>query len=152
MLFNNILENYTLWTIIIALVSSLITGFLSLNLHDEKGYSGGFWIGFLLGVIGLIYAAGRPNAKQFKITETNDGNKIITVVNENETATEETEVINICPKCGWQVLPEDEECSKCGNNLKVIVTEENEVVNICPECGWQVFPEDKECSKCGHKF
>ena len=47
--------------LVISIVFWLICGFLSMNLHSKKGYSGGFLIGFLLGLIGLIYCAGLPD-------------------------------------------------------------------------------------------
>ena len=47
--------------IIAGLISSIITGLLSKSLHGKKGLDGGFWIGFLLGTLGVIYAAGLPS-------------------------------------------------------------------------------------------
>ena len=34
-----------------------VCGFLTLDLHRQKGYEGGFFVGFLFGIFGLIYSA-----------------------------------------------------------------------------------------------
>lgn len=67
-------DNLSLTTyVIIGVVSFLVVilymtvcGVLSKKLYQKKGYVGGFWIGFLLGLIGLVFAAGLPLCDQVK--------------------------------------------------------------------------------------
>lgn len=50
---------------IIALVLMIIQGFLAARLAAQKGYKNGvkyFLLGFFLGLIGLVYVAGKPIA------------------------------------------------------------------------------------------
>lgn len=47
--------------LIICIVFWIICGFLTKSLHSYKGYSGGFWIGFLFGPLGLLYSVGLPD-------------------------------------------------------------------------------------------
>lgn len=46
--------------VIIWLVVSLICGLISKNITASRGMDGGFWWGFLLGILGIIVVAVRP--------------------------------------------------------------------------------------------
>lgn len=46
------------------LILSVPFGLLTRNLAQKKGYTGYFWTGFLLLVIGLIYVAGLPDNRE----------------------------------------------------------------------------------------
>ena len=121
------------------LIVALITGGLSKSLHGEKGYEGGFGIGFFLGVIGLIYAAGLPDRKGSKIVETEDGETLIVTEEDDDFEDAEEEI---------------EEEESCSNKIREDIETENENVNgvtICEECGWQIFEEDETCPNCGKK-
>lgn len=48
----------------------------------------------------------------------------------------------VCPVCGEDVDPYDEECPACGAKLSSGVFE-------CSNCGKEVDPRDKECPHCG---
>ena len=43
------------------LIYSLILGFIARYIAESKGYDGGFWWGFFLGVIGLLVVGFRPD-------------------------------------------------------------------------------------------
>ncbi len=101
--------------IILIIVICVICGVLSYLLYEEKGYSGGFLIGFFLGIIGLIYAAGRPNVNTSKIVKNEDGETVI--INQNEQIQLEEEQYEICPNCGWQVFQNEDSCSNCGAKI-----------------------------------
>lgn len=56
----------TIIGLVIILIFWIISGFLSKDLQRKKGYNGGFWIGFLLGIFSLIYSAGLPDISKNK--------------------------------------------------------------------------------------
>jgi hypothetical protein len=43
--------------LIFIVICGSIFGYLTKRLNEKKGYEGGFWLGFILGVIGLIIVA-----------------------------------------------------------------------------------------------
>ena len=94
----------------------IISGFLSLDLHKMKGYDGGFFLGFLLGIIGLIYSAGLPDRAQKEIVKDNKTNKIKVVVKDEEISQEEDNDDNyiLCKKCGFPIYEDETKCSNCG--------------------------------------
>lgn len=102
--------------VIIAIISFVICGLLSMDLSIKKGYSGiaGFFIGFFLDLFGLLYCIGlplNPNATKY-----ND------VYNEEDVNTEEDEDSEeddnekyiTCKNCGFPIYPDESECSNCG--------------------------------------
>ena len=48
------------------IVTFVITGVASKWLAEKKGYTGYFWTGFLLNVVGVAYVAGLPDMKQMQ--------------------------------------------------------------------------------------
>ncbi len=96
--------------ILMCLMVWCICGGLSKDLQTQKGYDGGFVIGFLLGIIGLIYSAGLPDKSKKQIT-IKDNEQIIESIREED---DEIEDIEICPKCGNQIFSDEDKCSNCG--------------------------------------
>ena len=99
----------------------LVCGFLSYDLHNRKGYSGGFLMGFLLGYIGLIYSAGLPDATSKRIVKTDENEELL--IPEDEEKEEEIDPVNLpqkneCPACFAKISPSDTECPNCGYRLK----------------------------------
>ena len=47
--------------ILVLLITAIIMGVLCRKLARHKGYTGYFWMGFFLGMIGLIYVVGLPD-------------------------------------------------------------------------------------------
>lgn len=47
---------YTLIGVLSAMIWAIFWGAVVKKIADNKGYRGGFWLGFLLGVIGLVIA------------------------------------------------------------------------------------------------
>ena len=41
----------------------IICGLLTKQYYKYRGYQGGFWLGFLLGIVGVIIAANLPSKK-----------------------------------------------------------------------------------------
>ena len=56
--------NYIIIAVCVFLVQGLIFGFITRAIADSKGYDGGFWWGFFLGLLGLIVVAVRPNQRK----------------------------------------------------------------------------------------
>ena len=50
--------------IICVLFPAIICGVLCKKLAARKGYTGYFWTGFFLTMMGLVYVAGLPNIKE----------------------------------------------------------------------------------------
>jgi len=50
-------------SVIVVFVLWAVCAVLASNLRFRKGYTGGEWIGIAFGIIGLIYCAGLPLAK-----------------------------------------------------------------------------------------
>ena len=46
------------------IVFGIVFGVLCHSLADKKGYEGYFWLGFFLGLVGLIYVASLPMAQR----------------------------------------------------------------------------------------
>ena len=58
----------TIIILVLGLIGCFVCGFMSEDLHRRKGYEGGFWLGFLLGIAGLVYSAGLPDIRAKKVT------------------------------------------------------------------------------------
>lgn len=67
----------------------------------------------------------------------------------SETETINQKSVSKCPKCGFDIYPEDKFCINCGEKIK---KEENENNLKCPTCGGIVKKEDKFCFNCGAKL
>ena len=65
-----------------------------------------------MGLIGLIYAAGRPNINSSRIVKNDEGETII-LNDADETPQEEN--YNLCPNCGWQIFEGEESKPKLPN-------------------------------------
>ena len=46
--------------LVVYLIVGLVCGFVSKSINENRGGEGGFWWGFLLGVIGIVVVAVRP--------------------------------------------------------------------------------------------
>ena len=97
---------------IICIIIWIICGFLSMDLRQKKGYNGGFLLGFVLGLIGLIYCAGLPDITKKKIKKQANNESIIE--NETENVNVEIEEVVFCKKCGNQIFDDEKKCSNCG--------------------------------------
>ena len=63
----------TLFPLVVWLVMGIVFGTLTRKLARHKGYTGYFWTGFFLGVVGLIYVVGLPDRSQAAFrTQLND--------------------------------------------------------------------------------
>lgn len=49
----------SIWLLIV-LFAAVIMGLITHKLAGKKGYTGYFWTGFFLNIVGLIYVAGLP--------------------------------------------------------------------------------------------
>ena len=51
----------TLFPLVVWLVMAIVFGVLTRKLARHKGYTGYFWTGFFLGLVGLVYVVGLPD-------------------------------------------------------------------------------------------
>lgn len=63
--------NYAVIAICVYIVQGLIFGLITRSVASSKGYDGGFWWGFFLGILGLIVVAVRPTMTK---VESDQGN------------------------------------------------------------------------------
>lgn len=91
--------------LISAIVMMVIFGFISHKLAVKKGYTGYFWTGFFLSVVGLIYVAGLPmSSAACDISAPNrDG--------------DHKGKPRYCAKCGAKNGEDVIFCTKCGESL-----------------------------------
>ncbi|MBQ2990632.1 MAG: hypothetical protein IJD60_05005 [Clostridia bacterium] len=61
-----IIVMYVLLVFLVVIIHAVIMGVLCKQLAAKKGYNGYFWIGFLLGMLGLMYVAFLPDLKMRK--------------------------------------------------------------------------------------
>ena len=55
---------WVVWVVVGCLILLMIApGIMSFILHRRKGYFGGFFVGLIFGVLGVLYAAGLPDKK-----------------------------------------------------------------------------------------
>lgn len=78
----------TIIILVLGLIGCFVCGFMSEDLHRRKGYEGGFWLGFLLGIAGLVYSAGLPDIRAKKVTR-NEFGEMIVISEEDEAPAEE---------------------------------------------------------------
>lgn len=64
--------SYVIFYLIAALVESCVFGAITLAINEKKGYEGGFWWGFFLGVIGIIVVACRESSYTVGYIPSND--------------------------------------------------------------------------------
>ena len=93
----------------------IICGFLSRDLQIKKGYDSGFWIGFILGIFGLIYSAGLPVVEKKKNTK---HSKADSSISESDNLADNYEEFTICKHCGFQIFADENKCSNCGKPKK----------------------------------
>lgn len=55
----NVLAVLMIWLLIVV-CAAVIMGLITHRLAGKKGYTGYFWTGFFLNIVGLIYVAGLP--------------------------------------------------------------------------------------------
>ncbi len=106
----------TIIVIIIVVFFATISGGLSKDLQQKKGYDGGFWIGFLLGIFGLIYSAGLPDISKKKIIK-RDNEQVIEKIEKKEILPKEEEDNGnyiVCKCCGFPIYEDEKVCSNCG--------------------------------------
>lgn len=60
-MYNDIELTYGIIGLIATLIEACIFGAITKAINENKGYEGGFWWGFFLGVIGIIVVAVRPH-------------------------------------------------------------------------------------------
>ncbi|MDO4492906.1 MAG: zinc ribbon domain-containing protein [Clostridia bacterium] len=103
----------------------VVWGLFSRSIAKSKGYTGGFWWGFFLGTLGMLFVALRPDKN---LTAAIDRlNDTVARLQNNETTREAssagtpyTEGMNRCAHCGAQNERFAKYCSECGKDLREI--------------------------------
>ena len=96
--------------ILIGLLVCLICGYVTKAIYKAKGYgkdyNGGFWLGFLLDVVGIIIAACMPSKKQIML----DMNLEMAKSNESKR-----QKVVICKHCAHEIPYSENYCPNCGS-------------------------------------
>lgn len=71
MVLGSVYLHYITIALCVFLAQGLVFGFITSAIADSKGYDGGFWWGFFLGILGLIVVAVRPTMTK---VESDQGN------------------------------------------------------------------------------
>ena len=77
--------------IILGSIPWIICGILSSKLHEIKGYKGGFWLGFLFGLLGFIFSMVLPDRVD-KIIIKNNNTAIIKSAESRDNSVAKTEL------------------------------------------------------------
>ena len=107
------------------LIAAIIFGMVTKYIAESKGYDGGFWWGFFLGIIGILVVGFRPD---IKTSTYSDGPMYGGALSSGGTLS------GYAPKQGWK-------CSNCG-------TFNSEHLDYCPICRKKRV-EDIRCPHCG---
>ncbi|MBQ5475307.1 MAG: SHOCT domain-containing protein [Lachnospiraceae bacterium] len=80
--------------VIIYLIWGIIWGIVTLKVNENKGYQGGFWWGFFLGIIGLLVVVCKPDNVRYNYSNGNSSssNYVEPIVKNNDTWK--------CARCG----------------------------------------------------
>lgn len=127
------------------LISGVIFGLITKYVAESKGYDGGFWWGFFLGIIGLLVVGFRPN---INTTETTNyapryGGPSSSMSSSSNTSSSGTWVC----ECGASNSNSLNYCLRCRRDRSAV----NYQPKItCPHCGAQNRSTNTECFAC-HK-
>lgn len=92
----------------------VVWGLFSRAISKSRGYEGGFWWGFFLGMFGMLFVALRPDKNLTAAVERlNDTVARLSVGASAETSC--TEVV--CPGCGSRSGKDAKFCDNCGARL-----------------------------------
>lgn len=133
------------------LVNGIIFGLITKYVAESKGYEGGFWWGFFLGLIGLLVVGFRPNK--------NDTNYSYNSIQSNPVSsytpisqTSKNDIIKdnkkaekkwICIECNTENYEKSKFCCNCG--------EPRHYAWKCSNCGEMNEAKVKFCFNCGKK-
>ncbi len=104
--------------VVVCIFYWIICACLTMELYRKKGYDGGFWVGFFLGIIGLIYSAGLPDIS--KKENENDQKIIEKKIEKFKDLTKEqaNAPYIFCKNCGFPIYEDENECANCGYKKK----------------------------------
>lgn len=128
--------------VVLGVIFAFFFGFVSSGVAERKGYSNGyFWLGFLLGPIGLLFVACLAD---IKIRETISNLSALVSKNSN---------IAICPNCKNVVVDIEScfFCPHCGSKSPSEWRLTNEEVWTCNKCSRINSISAKYCVQCGVK-
>ena len=111
-------------------IGGIICGFITNAIAKNKGYSGGFWWGFFLGIIGIIVVACRTDKRLLEMVE-----------NQNAGTQAQNSKNWICPECGAENSGRGLVCNKCSSEHW-----------RCSKCNTVNASGAKFCIGCGAKY
>jgi hypothetical protein len=129
-----------------SLVIACIFGAVTKNMYENKGYEGGFWTGFFLGIIGVIIAASKSDMNMQKAYESNTYNRT-----QGWT----------CRSCGSNNEQYSTNCHQCNTSrypgaltTAAITAENRKEIKTwqCASCGTSNDMSSKFCPQCGSGY
>lgn len=124
-----------------ALIYSLVFGFLSKTIAESKGYEGGFWWGFFLGVIGLLVVGFRPDIRKMQNESNSPKVSVQQSLSQIAEPRKPAEKKWVCINCEAENAEKARFCYKCG--------EPRHYMWKCGNCGTMNGEKVRYCAQCG---
>ena len=147
-----ILSKQIFFVILGAIISGIILGYLSSSLHSQKGYDGGFWMGFFLGIVGLIYAAGLPDLNVISAISRIKKQVLQISQNNNKETYKVSNTENCSQNNNNKETYKDSNTENCKDNIKNIEKTKTVRYTNCPVCGCRVYDDEEYCCSCGYEM
>lgn len=124
------------------LINGIVFGAITRYVANTKGYDGGFWWGFFLGIVGLLVVGFRPN-----ISQVQEVPYVSKYSAQPQTSVGAPRAKTWVCNCGSKNPPSSSVCLSCRKNRSQCELLPEEKIN-CPQCNALNKISNKECFAC----